>query len=168
MLYLCVIISQVLLLKTERMNLKVPAYGLSAFLALCLSVITYEHSAYETETQSSSPFKLLHTLEELEAYANTGKPLLIDFTADWCTNCKVMEKEIFSQDFTHELCRNSLHCLKFDVTDMRNPATAEITQHFQLIGVPFLALLNEDLSPFKTSTGYLSQDAFKRFIQTYH
>lgn len=163
-LYLCVIISQVLLLKTERTNLKVLAYGLSASLALCLSVITYEHSAYETETQSSSPFKLLHTLEELEAYANTGKPLLIDFTADWCTNCKVMEKEIFSQDFTHELCRNSLHCLKFDVTDMRNPVTIEITKHFQLIGVPYILLLKEDLTIDKTAVGYLSETDFHNFL----
>lgn len=163
-LYLCVILCQIVLLKFRYKHLKAMTYGLSAFLALSLGLITYDRIAYEAENATSSPFTLLHSLDELQNYAYDERPLLIDFTADWCTNCKVMEREIFSQDFTYELCRNSLHCLKFDITDLRNPVTAGIAQHFSLIGVPYLVLLNPDLTVNRSSTGYLSETEFRNFL----
>lgn len=163
-LYLCGIISQILLIKLKRENLKPLTFGLSAFLALGLGVITYEKISYGTETVTSSPFILLQSLDDLQNYANDGRPLLIDFTADWCTNCKMMDIEIFSLPFIHELCKNDLHCLKFDISNIQNPATIQVTEHFKVIGVPFIVLMNEELSIMRSSTGYLTKAAFYSFL----
>lgn len=49
--------------------------------------------------QQHPAFKRIRTIDDLErevaAAAAQGRPVMLDFYADWCTYCKTMEKEIF-------------------------------------------------------------------------
>src|SRR5690606_2747993 len=44
---------------------------------------------------SSSPFQRIETESELRELLAEGQPVMLDFYADWCVSCIVMEEEIF-------------------------------------------------------------------------
>lgn len=48
---------------------------------------------------SAAPVRWYASIEEASAAAReTNRPLMLDFWADWCTACKVMEKEVYPTD----------------------------------------------------------------------
>jgi thioredoxin 1 len=63
---------------------------------------------------------------------NGEKPVLVDFSAEWCGPCKMMKPVL---DELHQIMGDSVRILKLDVD--RNPAVA---QSFNISGVPTLIL----------------------------
>lgn len=61
---------------------------------------------------------------------NSGKPVLVDFTAEWCGPCKMMAP-ILKQ--TKEIIGDRATIIKVDVDKNRDTA-----EHFQIQGVPTL------------------------------
>lgn len=116
------------------------------------------------EVKGVNYFTNLTKLQDLEAYKQSTKPLLIDFTASWCTNCHAMDKEIFTQDFMQNLCESKFHCLRFDVSDMQSENNQALVDYFKIIGVPFIAILDNKLNPLIKNTGYLTEEEFKTLI----
>lgn len=134
-------------------------YTLCALASLALaSGAAYVSKPYEYQ----DPFETLAKVSDLEDYRGQ-KPLLIDFTAAWCTNCKVMEKTVFSQDWMADLCTDDYKCVKFDLTDMQSQESAEIIERFKIIGIPYLLILDGSLNPLRQSIGLIDAEEFKRF-----
>lgn len=88
--------------------------------------------------------------EAFEKARQTGRPIFIDFYADWCTNCK---------DFSHlietdaELSNGLNRAVLLKVYDV-DPAFEDFAKRFEElnVGLPFFAVLNSDGSlRFKTS-----------------
>ncbi|MFN0157628.1 MAG: protein-disulfide reductase DsbD family protein [Bacteroidota bacterium] len=76
------------------------------------------------------------TVAKLDAYLNEGKPVFIDFTADWCLTCKVNEKTVLADDEVIERFRSSgIVSLKADWTN-RNPEITQLLAKFGRSGVP--------------------------------
>ncbi|ASP38905.1 thiol:disulfide interchange protein [Bacterioplanes sanyensis] len=92
-------------------------------LATATTVVSQESS------KASSPFRKTDSISELEQIiANSPRPVMVDFYADWCISCKVMEAEIFSHDdvqrqFSH------LTWVKLDVTANSAEQVAFMQQH---------------------------------------
>ncbi len=140
-------------------TIKSVRYTLCALISLALATgAAYLSKPYEYQ----DPFIRLARISDLEDHRG-HKPLLIDFTAAWCTNCKIMEKSVFSQDWMADLCANDYKCVKFDLTDMQSPQSLEIIEHFKIIGIPFLVILDGSLNPLKQSTGLMDEEQFKSF-----
>lgn len=72
-----------------------------------------------------------------------GRPLLLDFYADWCIPCKELDKLTFSQPEVVEMSRK-FTMLKVDLTSSRNLEANRLKKKFQIKGVPTLVLLNPD------------------------
>ena len=71
---------------------------------------------------------------ELAAAEQAGKPVALDFYADWCISCKVMERNVFSEPaVAAQLGRFQL--LQADVTS-NDALDQELLQHFGLFGPP--------------------------------
>lgn len=76
----------------------------------------------------------------IEDTRSAGKPVFIDFTADWCINCKVNEGAVLNTDVVAQAFRDKgVVTVRADWTDL-NPAIGEWLKKFERIGVPLYVL----------------------------
>lgn len=69
-----------------------------------------------------------------------GRPVLLDFYADWCVSCKEMERFTFAEQRVAAHMENML-LLKADVT-ANNPEHRELMKRFSLFGPPGIILFD--------------------------
>lgn len=93
------------------------------------------------------------SIEEGRAIAQaTDRPLIVDFTADWCAACKELEAEVFQQPDVQERLETEFVPVRLDY-DSGDPETIAAIQHFQVTGLPRIG--------FETSSGvFLSGPSF--------
>jgi thiol:disulfide interchange protein DsbD len=74
----------------------------------------------------------------LEAAKAADQPLLLDWYADWCISCKVIERQVFGDaDIQRQLTRYRL--IRFDITES-NAAQRAVLDRYQLFGPPAIML----------------------------
>ncbi|MFC4260380.1 protein-disulfide reductase DsbD [Marinobacter lacisalsi] len=66
--------------------------------------------------------------------SNRGEPVILDFYADWCISCKIMEREVFSQP-TAITAMEPYTLLQIDLTD-NTPAQQSLLEDLGLFGPP--------------------------------
>ena len=91
-----------------------------------------------------------------EAISNTKGPVLVDFWAEWCGPCKVMNPVL--ENLAGEL-DGSLSIAKLNVDD-----SPEIAQRYNVRGIPTLILFNNG-EVVAQRTGAASQQQVKAFIE---
>jgi thiol:disulfide interchange protein DsbD len=80
------------------------------------------------------------TPERVAAAAQSGQPVFIDFTADWCLNCKYNEKFVIDTEPVRAAIRDkNLLMLQADWTDS-DPVITEWLNKFGRVGVPLYVL----------------------------
>jgi thiol:disulfide interchange protein DsbD len=112
----------------------------------------------------SLAFKRIHSVQELQQVvsAANGKPVMLDFYADWCVSCKEYEQFVFTDPQVQAALKDVV-LLQADVTDNREQDAA-LLKHFALFGPPGIVFFNpqgQALEPI--IKGY--QDASK-FLDT--
>jgi thiol:disulfide interchange protein DsbD len=76
----------------------------------------------------------------LLAAKNNGQPLLLDWYADWCISCKVIEREVLTApEVGRQLSDYQL--VRFDITES-NPAQRALLDRYQLFGPPAILLFD--------------------------
>jgi thiol:disulfide interchange protein DsbD len=69
------------------------------------------------------------------------RPVLIEFTADWCISCRLVDKTVYSRKDIAELIRQkSVLAVKADTTVRDNPATLALRDVYNEPGVPVTIL----------------------------
>ena len=88
------------------------------------------------ETSKMMVFQRVKSVAELEAVIaqNKGRPVMLDFYADWCVSCKEMEKFTFSESPVQAKLANAV-LLQADVTQ-NSPEDKALLKRFQLFGPP--------------------------------
>ncbi len=105
-------------------------------------------------------FERIKTVADLRARVGQGKPVIFDYYADWCIECKRMEKYTFSEPEVQEAMRNAV-LLQADVTANDDEDQA-LLKEFGLIGPPailFFAANGEEHRPGRV-IGYLGPEEF--------
>nr|MBL8410026.1 protein-disulfide reductase DsbD [Dechloromonas sp.] len=91
------------------------------------------------------PFEPVRSLAELEAKvaeaSAAGKPVMLDFYADWCVSCKEMERFTFS-DPAIQAKLAGFTLLKADVT-ANNPDDKALLARFKLFGPPGILFFDQ-------------------------
>ena len=81
-------------------------------------------------------FRTVKSMPELQnALADAdGRPVMLDFYADWCVSCKEFERFTLSDERVKSRLKNAL-LLRADVTE-NNEAQQQLLKHFDLFGPP--------------------------------
>ena len=74
--------------------------------------------------------------------AQEGKPVILDFSAEWCQPCEIMEREVFQDAEVVELSRRFV-AVRLDLTQ-RHPDQEKILGRYQVQGVPTIIFMNRD------------------------
>jgi len=77
----------------------------------------------------------------IESAKSERKPVLIKFTADWCTNCEVVDKFVFMRkDIAELIDEKGVLAVKGDTTKATQPATLDLKNVYEEPGVPVTML----------------------------
>lgn len=114
-------------------------------------------------------FETIKTVDELQqrvaAAAAAGKPVMLDFYADWCASCKEMERYTFTDASVQAALSNAV-LLRADVT--RNDAADQaLLKHFGIFGPPTIAFYDpagQEQQRFRV-VGYMKAPEFASVLQ---
>lgn len=100
--------------------------------------------ANATGTAQQPRFRTVKTVAEVEqaVSAANGRPVMLDFYADWCVSCKEMERDTFT-DPSVQSALADLVTLRADVT-ANDAADQALLKHFGLIGPPAILFFGPD------------------------
>jgi thiol:disulfide interchange protein DsbD len=94
-----------------------------------------------------------------------GRPVMLDFYADWCVDCKIMERRAFTDAQVHAALAGVV-LLRADVT-ANDELDQELLKQFGLFGPPAILFFDAngtELRPFRL-IGYSDPEAFTRHIR---
>lgn len=134
-----------------------------------LRVLTPSSAQAAGPAQPALSFQKIRSLAELdnklaEAKAQ-GKPVMLDYYADWCISCKEMDRYTFADPRVKQALSKAL-LLQADVTD-NSEDTAALLKRYQLIGPPatlFFGLDGQEKTAFRV-VGYMEAERFLQHLQ---
>ena len=78
----------------------------------------------------------------IELGRRQGRSIMVDFSADWCTECRLMERNIFAKDAVRQQLRDLL-LIRADLTHF-DTSSKKLMQRFAVVGPPTVVFLNPD------------------------
>ena len=92
------------------------------------------------QNTSFSSVWLPYSENELAQAIQNKQPILIDFYADWCASCLVMEKEVFSKPQFISAAQG-IKLLRFDATH-ETPLLTQLKKRFNIVGLPTIIVFD--------------------------
>ncbi|HMS66270.1 MAG TPA: cytochrome c biogenesis protein CcdA [Ignavibacteria bacterium] len=109
-------------------------------------------------------WNVLTSAEAIDKSINSeNKPVMIDFYADWCAQCKELDEFTYTNSEIVELS-NSLNNIKIDLTKENE----SITNKYNIKGLPVVIFMNskgEEIKELRV-TGFLKPEEFKNKINS--
>ena len=153
---------------------KQSAVGIIAMLGLFASAqpaLNYWFAEKSIEQTAQIEFARINTVEELEIQLieakKLGKPVMLDFYADWCVACKEFEKYTFHQaDVENKL--SGFVLLQADVTK-NLPQDIELLKQMQVLGLPTIEFWDGKGNhvPNARVTGFMNAETFLKHMQSH-
>ncbi len=82
-----------------------------------------------------------YTEERLAEARKAGRPVFVDFTAEWCINCKAYERLVLSTEAVGAKFREkNVLALRADWTNTEDPVVTKALKSFGRVGVPLYVL----------------------------
>jgi thiol:disulfide interchange protein DsbD len=98
--------------------------------------------------------------EEARAKATAeGKPMLIDFGAEWCTACKELEHDTFPDPNVRNEAKRFI-ALRVDVTDDEDKKVIAIKDKYKVVGLPTVIMLDKSGKEVVRFNEFVKPDKF--------
>ncbi|MCY7362200.1 MAG: thioredoxin family protein, partial [Ignavibacteria bacterium] len=157
-----IILSGLYLLFIDKKGITAVFYTkIKKFIAILAIIMGIWMLKPQSET-GSVKWNMLTSVDEITKSINTeNKPVMIDFYADWCAQCKELDEYTYTNPDIVSLSE-SLNNIKIDLTKENE----SITNKYNIKGLPVVIFLNskgEEIKELRV-TGFLKPDEFKKKI----
>jgi thiol:disulfide interchange protein DsbD len=112
--------------------------------------------------QNEVKWQMLGSVQEItKSIQSANKPTMIDFYADWCAQCKELDKNTYTDNEIIELSQK-LNLIKIDLTK----DNSEINEKYSIKGLPVVMFINSKGNELKELrvTGFLEPKEFSKKI----
>jgi thiol:disulfide interchange protein DsbD len=140
--------------------------GLGVALAVVGPALVWTAWELPKEAQAATPGAVAltweHSEQEASARAKTEKrPLLVDFTADWCAACKEIAKETFSDPrvMAKAVAANFV-AVKVDATNDEDPQVDAVKGKYKVVGLPTVVIFDSTGRERKRFNEFVGPDSF--------
>lgn len=118
-----------------------------------------------TESQDGISW-LTNEAAALDQAQAQNKPVMMDFSADWCAACKKLERETFSRPSVIKASEQFI-CVKIDCTDTADPRIKKLQTKYSVKGLPTILFMNAEghILPDKTITEFVKPDILLKRMQ---
>ncbi len=155
------------LIVIDRKAVNAPVYTrIKYIIAIAVIVFGGIHLNFEEKQPLGGKldWQMVATQQQIDESVKkaSDKPTMIDFYADWCAQCKELDKYTYIDPKIIELSKK-FNVIKVDLTKENK----EITDRFKILGLPVVAFIdkkgreNESLRV----TGFLKPDDFKKVME---
>ncbi len=160
---LSIILSGVYLIVLDNKGLNAKGYTKVKYLIAIAGIIAGVWLIKPESKSAEVTWKNLTSLEQIEtSVKNDKKPIMIDFYADWCAQCKELDKYTYTDEKVVELSKN-INNIKIDLTK----ENSDITNKYGIKGLPVVVFMKpngEEIKELRV-TGFLQPEEFAKRIE---
>jgi thiol:disulfide interchange protein len=127
---------------------------IGAFFAFTGSYVAYGQTMHQYHN-----FWQPYSRDFLQASLDSGQIVVLDFTAEWCLNCKALEAAVLAQDpVKPQLLSADVVPMVADLTSLSAPGWEFLNDELGQTGIPFLAIFSPGQDePVWVSNAYTSK-----------
>jgi len=161
---LYIILAGVYLIIFDRKGLSSFVYSKIKYFIAVAAIIFGTWMLKPQEANEEVKWKMLTSVESIDQnISSEKKPVMIDFYADWCAQCKELDQFTYTNPEIVELSK-SLNTIKIDLTKENE----SITNKYNIKGLPVVIFMNSKGEEYKDLrvTGFLKPEDFKKKINS--
>ncbi|MDQ3193969.1 MAG: thioredoxin domain-containing protein [Bacteroidota bacterium] len=157
---LYVLLSGAYLILLDRKGSSSIVYSKIKYLLAVFAIVLGTWMLKPAEINDTVNWKILTSVESIDqSVSSENKPVMIDFYADWCAQCKELDEYTYTNPEIVELSK-SINTIKVDLTKENDG----ITNKYKIKGLPVVVFLNSEGQEYEDLrvTGFLKPEEFKK------
>jgi thioredoxin:protein disulfide reductase len=158
-----IILAGIYLLLIDRKGQTSKGYSIIKNLIVIAAIIWGTWELKPNEGTAEVEFAWMTSVEQIDGSVKAEKkPVMIDFWAEWCAQCKELDKYTYTDQEIIDLSK-SFNNIKIDLTQ----ENSAITERFDIKGLPVVIFMDSEGNELRDLrvTGFLEPEEFKKKLE---